>query len=109
MRFLVDAQLPPALAAWLEQAGHDASHVRDIGLREAEDEAIWAYALRIDAVILTKDEDFAARAAHMVASPPIVWLRVGNTTNRALMAWIDMRFAGIVKLLNQGDRLIEVI
>lgn len=32
MRFLVDAQLPPALARWLTERGHDAVHVLDLGL-----------------------------------------------------------------------------
>lgn len=32
MRFLIDAQLPPALARWLEGEGHQAEHVSDIGL-----------------------------------------------------------------------------
>ncbi len=30
MRFLVDAQLPPVLARWLCEAGHDARHVEDV-------------------------------------------------------------------------------
>jgi len=29
MRFLVDAQLPPALAQWLKERGHDATAARD--------------------------------------------------------------------------------
>jgi predicted nuclease of predicted toxin-antitoxin system len=28
MKFLVDAQLPPALCGWLEARGHEAEHVR---------------------------------------------------------------------------------
>ena len=34
MKFLVDAQLPPALARRLREAGHEAQHVEDIGLRD---------------------------------------------------------------------------
>jgi hypothetical protein len=37
MRFLVDNALSPALAVLLQQAGHDAIHVRTIGLQRAED------------------------------------------------------------------------
>jgi predicted nuclease of predicted toxin-antitoxin system len=111
VKFLIDAQLPPALAAWLQQAGHEAAHVRDVGLREAGDDTIWAYALQAGVVIVTKDEDFAARAALAIDSerPIVVWLRVGNTTNRALIAWMEPRLAEIVTLLNQGHRLVEVI
>ena len=45
MRFVVDAQLPPALARLLAQRGHHAEHVADIGLRNANDTPIWRYAL----------------------------------------------------------------
>jgi predicted nuclease of predicted toxin-antitoxin system len=40
MRFLVDAQLPAALARWLAAEGHRAEHVADIGLAGALDKEI---------------------------------------------------------------------
>jgi len=61
MRFLVDAQLPPALARWLTAKGHEAAHVGDLGMRAASDAAIWDYALASSSAIVTKDEDFAQR------------------------------------------------
>jgi len=60
-------------------------------------------------VIVTKDEDFAARSARATTAPVIVWLRVGNSTNRALRSWIEARLPGIEHMLNLGNRLIEVI
>jgi predicted nuclease of predicted toxin-antitoxin system len=80
-----------------------------VGLREADDSAIWAYALQSGAIIVTKDEDFAARSAQAATAPTIVWLRVGNTTNRVLRLWFESRLAGIVQLAGQNHRLIEVI
>jgi predicted nuclease of predicted toxin-antitoxin system len=109
VKFLIDAQLPPALARWLREAGHEAAHVEDAGLREASDSAIWAHALQSGAVIVTKDEDFAARSTRATSAPVIVWLRVGNSTNPALRAWIEARLAGIEQMLSQGNRLVEVI
>jgi predicted nuclease of predicted toxin-antitoxin system len=61
MRFLVDAQLPPALARWLAVDGHTAEHVADRNMEAASDPAIWDCALREAAVVITKDEDFALR------------------------------------------------
>ncbi|WP_397220135.1 DUF5615 family PIN-like protein [Nocardioides sp. AE5] len=37
MRFLIDTQLPPALARLLVSRGHEAEHVVDIGPGEAPD------------------------------------------------------------------------
>lgn len=109
MKILIDAQLPPALARWLREQGHDAEAVRDVGFREAEDGAIWELARQTSAVILTKDEDFAARAQHEPAGPVVVWLRVGNSSNTALRAWLEPRLSGIVQLVEQGSRLVEVV
>lgn len=46
MKFVIDAQLPPVMAEWLRAAGHEAGHVEDFGLRNAEDGAIWTHALQ---------------------------------------------------------------
>lgn len=80
MKFVVDQQLPPALVDWLMARGHEAEHVGDLGMREAPDGEIWRHAEKNGAVIVTKDEDFAARRARSRSGPAIVWLRYGNTT-----------------------------
>jgi predicted nuclease of predicted toxin-antitoxin system len=105
---LVDAQLPPALARWLCEQGHEAQHVEDVGLRNAEDGSIWEYALTVETVIVTKDEDFAERAARDSNSPVIVWLRIGNSTNHALLQWLWSRWPQVIMLLDNKHRLIEV-
>jgi predicted nuclease of predicted toxin-antitoxin system len=109
VRFLVDAELPPALVGWLKEAGHEAEHVEDVGMRNANDTEIWNHAERIGAAIVTKDEDFAARSQQKGNGPVIVWLRIGNVTNRPLRAWIEPRLSGIAQLVSQGSRLIEVV
>ncbi len=53
MKFLGDAQLPPALARLLGELGPEAVAVRDVNLREAEDGPIWQYALEHGTVIVT--------------------------------------------------------
>ncbi len=108
MKFIVDAQLPPALALWLREAGHDAQAVQEVGLRDADDSAIWSYALTNAAVIITKDEDFPIRAQRIDESPVIVWLRIGNTSNRALRQWFMSQIPQIVTWIDQGARVLEI-
>lgn len=108
MRFVIDAQLPPALARLLTSRGYLAEHVQDIGLRDADDSSIWNYAMMNQAVILTKDEDFPHRMRQSQMSPVIVWLRIGNTSRRALILWFEPLLPQILVLIENGDRLIEV-
>jgi predicted nuclease of predicted toxin-antitoxin system len=98
--------LPPALARWIEDRGHIAVHVRDIGLSTATDQAIWRFASDGDYVIVTKDEDFAERRARE-DGPTILWLRGGNATRRVLLARMEMHWDNVVTWLNQGETRIE--
>lgn len=109
MKFVVDAQLPPVMARWLQEAGHEAGHVEDAGLLTAEDAAIWSHAEKTGAAILTKDEDFADRARAGDEPPVVVWLRIGNCSNAELRAWFEPRLAGIVQMAGEDSRIIEVI
>lgn len=108
MRFVVDAQLPPALARWLAAGGHISEHVADVGMASADDRDIWDYVVGVGAVILSKDQDFAIR--RMVASPgpQIVWIRRGNTSRRELLRWFAVVFPDLLEALARGESLIEI-
>ena len=109
MRFLVDAQLPPALARWLTSKGFVAEHVADHGMESASDSAIWEYALGSSAIIVTKDEDFAQRRILTSIGPVIVWIRLPNTRRRDLITWFEVIFPEVLSALNRGETLIEII
>lgn len=108
MKFIIDAQLPPALARALRDRGLDAAAVREIGLREADDPSIWNYAIENNATIISKDEDFAERFLSSSSAPTIIWLRIGNTSNRNLLAWLMPLWPEIANRIEAGDRLVEV-
>lgn len=61
------------------------------------------------AVIVTKDEDFAAAAVLQSDPVPVVWLRLGNATNARLQGWLEPLVAEIVQRLQAGEKLIEVV
>ena len=106
MKFLVDAQLPPALCGWLHERGHEAAHVFEIGMIAAGDAEIAARAEMDGAVLVSKDEDFVAlRLPDRFA---FLWLRCGNTTNRALAEWLEPRWKRIEALLESRERFVEV-
>lgn len=109
MRFLMDAQLPPALARWLVERGHTAEHVVDLGMASADDRALWDYAVTNSAVIVTKDEDFAIRRALAPTGPAVLWVRRGNTTRRALLAWFEPLLPAVLAAFERGEALVEIV
>lgn len=109
MRFVVDAQLPPALARYLSSVGHEAEHVGDVGLLGASDERIWDYAAAAGAVLVTKDEDFVTmRALRRHGGPAVIWVRIGNTTKQALIARFEAAFVAIADALKRGETVIQI-
>lgn len=108
MRFLIDAQLPPSLGAWLINQGHHADHIFALGLTEAEDPDIWNLACQLNAALITKDEDFMLIRERATAGPPVIWLRLGNATNVRLLSWLAPRWPVITAAIAAGDVLVEV-
>jgi predicted nuclease of predicted toxin-antitoxin system len=108
VRFIVDAQLPPALARLLVRFGHDAIHVSDAGLLTASDRDIWNYASRLAAALITKDEDFVTMRAFNASGPPIIWVRLGNATNRTLLAYFTSTLSAIVESITRGETIVVI-
>ena len=105
MNFLIDAQLPPALGDWLRDRGHEAVHVAEIGMIAAPDAEIADRAITDGAILVSKNEDFVTmRLPDRFA---FLWLRCGNATNRALTAWLGVRWSQIESMLAAGERFIE--
>ncbi len=59
MKFLIDAQLPRRLARFLQNAGYDAIHTRDLPQENATpDSDLNALSMQDQRVLITKDADF---------------------------------------------------
>jgi len=105
----VDAHLSPALARWISNRfGHPAQPVRDLGLREAKDRAIFEAARQPGTIILTKDADFAEIVERLGPPPQILWLTCGNTSEAALRVLLQEAIPRALELLSQGERLVEI-
>ena len=105
---MIDAQLPPRLAATLHRAGHDAEHLYVIGMLNAPDRDIWRYAGERGAAIATEDSDFAAMRMNAEIGPAVVWLRLGNVANDALLDAVEQTLPELVKSIEMKESLIEI-
>src|SRR5205823_4853434 len=83
MRLLLDMVLPPSVANWLRSEGHDALHVRDLGLSGAPDSEIFARAAADGRIVVTFDLDFGEVAGLLRdAGAGAILLRLRLTTRR---------------------------
>lgn len=109
MTLWLDAQLSPRLAKWLvENLLIAALPVRDVGLRDADDETIYREAVRAGVVVITKDRDFVDLQLRIGPPPPIIWLTCGNTSEARLQQIFTTHFAAARRLIEAGDSLVEI-
>jgi predicted nuclease of predicted toxin-antitoxin system len=109
VKFLVDANLPPALARWLESEGHEAHHVSDFGMEAMSDRAIWARARAQDVCVVTKDEDFILLQALDRAGPAVVWIRIGNAIRDVLLQRVSGLWPSVVSAIERGEKVVELM
>ena len=108
MNFLVDNQLPPALARFIQtELKCPAIHVTDVGMRDALDAEVWTYASEKNSILVTKDEDFATMVLQ-IPTTSLIWIRVGNCRKAFLLDLFRKVWPQILERLESGDRIIEI-
>ena len=109
MKFWIDAQLPPQLAQWLMITfSVEATSLRDLGLRDAQDREIFEMAKIEGTVIITKDSDFIELVTRFGTPPQILWITCGNVTNRNLKKLLINTFPQALELLQGGEKIVEI-
>lgn len=88
--------------------GVEAHALRDAGLRDATDEAIFQAANAAGATVMTKDSDFIKLYDQNGAPPQIIWLTCGDTSNRYLRTLLATALEQALHLLQAGEGLVEI-
>ena|SRR5438093_194463 len=98
MRFLADAGVSPKTVAFLNERGHEAVHVRTLGLQRALDRELIERARADSSVVLTFDLDFGEiLALAILDKPSVIIFRLADeraeSVNRCLSAVVPERLA----------------
>jgi predicted nuclease of predicted toxin-antitoxin system len=82
MKLLLDQNLSYKLVQALADIYPDCQHVRNIGLKTADDSIIWLYAKNNGYIIVSKDSDFHQRSFVWGYPPKVIWLKLGNCSTK---------------------------
>ncbi|TAE57353.1 MAG: hypothetical protein EAZ76_08460 [Nostocales cyanobacterium] len=105
----VDAHLSPSIATWITQTfSITALALRDVGLRDAEDEEIFAAAKDKGVIFMTKDSEFVDLVERLGTPPQIIWLTCGNTSNTRLREILTANLLTALEILSSGEALVEI-
>ena len=105
MKLLFDENVSPSLAQTLADAFPGCSHVRNAGLRGAEDRQVWDCAHKEGFAIASKDTDFCERSYVEGAPPKVVWLDVGNAGTEAIEGLLRRERERVSASRRQKNRL----
>jgi predicted nuclease of predicted toxin-antitoxin system len=108
MNWLIDNNLPLALAEFLRQRGEACVHVLELGWGTADDIEIWERSAAAEQIVVSKDEDFLLLASRPGDTGRMLWVRLGNCRNAALLETFERAFADIVRAFESGQSIVEI-
>jgi len=106
----VDAQLSPAIVAWINRTFDDieAESVRSLGLRDATDVEIFEKAKMEDVIVMSKDDDFIQLIEHRGTPPKLIWITCGNTSNAKMREILSKTLLKAKELLESDESIVEI-
>ena len=108
MKFLVDAQLPVRLTRFLQAAGYDTIHTKDLPQQNATTDAeINTLSIQQNRIVITKDRDFFDSFLIYQEPYKLLLVTTGNITNAELEALFQNNLLQITNLFAQ-HYLIEM-
>jgi predicted nuclease of predicted toxin-antitoxin system len=103
VKLLFDQNLSHRLVPLLADVFPGSEHVRNVGLREADDETVWSFAATDGFMIVTKDEDFHARSLLRGFPPKIIWILAGNCATDRVEVLLRRNIDEVKRLDNSPD------
>ncbi|MDE0456162.1 MAG: DUF5615 family PIN-like protein [Chromatiales bacterium] len=109
MKLLFDHNLSHRLAGRLDDAFPESEHVRNVGLQEASDHAVWEYARSRGFAIVSKDEDFHQLSFLRGPPPKVVWVKLGNCTTDDVERVLRERRSDLLEFDDDEDAAFTVV
>ncbi len=102
MKLLFDENLSHELVRRLVDIFPHSVHVRDVGLKTADDPIVWEYAKDNDLMIISKDSDMHQRSFVFGYPPKVMWVRLGNCSTSDVEKLLRINFI-FIKTFYEDD------
>ena len=89
-------------------SGSNCIHVRELGLRDAEDLEIFQKAQDSRAVVMTKDEDLVHLVERNSPPPQVIWVTSGNMPNKRFKLLLFKTLQDAISLIESKEAVVEI-
>jgi len=103
MKLLFDENLSHTLVLLLEDLFPYSIHVRDVGLKAADDPLVWEYAKENGLILVSKDADMHQRSFLFGPPPKVVWVRLGNCSTADVESLLRRNVSSITVFFDDPD------
>jgi predicted nuclease of predicted toxin-antitoxin system len=105
MKLLLDQNISFRIISRIQDIFPGSKQVRELGLENSKDPAIWIFAKENGYYIVTFDGDFYDLGLIKGSSPKVIWLRLGNTSTQNIEKVLRKNFELIKTFLTDPDYL----
>ena len=109
MKALIDQNLSFRLVDVLLPRFPGSCHVRDVGLAGEDDERIWRFSKDEGFVVITKDNDFLARALVRGHPPQVIQICLGNVSTRRIAEVLRARADDIQRFVTENRESVFML
>ncbi len=108
MKFLIDAQLPKALAIFLNNQGYHSIHTLDLPSKnKTSDSEIIELSLKENLIVISKDSDFYNSFLQKGEPYKLIYLKVGNMSTTEISSLFANNLSVIVNQIT-ANFVIEI-
>ena len=112
LEFWIDVNLPPMMADWINKDfGISAKSFKELNFKTEKDITVFTIASKRfnTIVITTKDVDFKNLSEEVSLHPKILYLNVGNISNKILKEIVYKSLKEVIRIFSETDEfLIEI-
>jgi predicted nuclease of predicted toxin-antitoxin system len=109
VKLQLDENLSDRIISRIADLFPGSTHIKAVGLKEADDRVVWEWVKQNGFTIASKDTDFHQRAIVFGHRPKFIWLRVGNCQTSLITNLLRSRYQVIRQFIQSEAESLVVL